>query len=533
MAHERLSPRQKMIGMMYLILTAMLALNVSKEAVEAFKKVDKSLTTTLANYIKKNNLIYSEFDRAAAENPTKAGKFKTLAYEVKTRADEVYNYIQDLKIEIITTAEGKNTPAVKGNEVFIDEVKKRIDETNIPSQILIGANENGKATTLKALINDYREFLITTLGGKNPTAEEALRKSLNTDDGRDPDGQPSRWENVTFQTLPLVAVITILSKMQVDVRNGETEVINQLFSNIDAAAFKLNKLVPIVIPTSNYVTLGSDYEAAVFISAADTTKMPVVTVNGTNLPIDDAGRGIYKVHASSMGLKKWGGIISMKAPDGSTKTYPFDASYNVGEPNVVVSATAMNVMYKGIPNPIDVSVPGVSPDKIRIKAINATFTNQRVKNSKQEYFRGNWAVNPTAIGQNVQIIVSTNDGNGKGTTYPPIEFRVKPVPPPVAVFAGKSTGSVPKNTAAAQTGVYATQPDFDFDLVYKITGFTVLYTDNRGDFEEPSNSSALTQKQKDLISRLSRGRNLFIKDIKALAPDGRSMDLNPIILKIE
>src|SRR5512135_1780203 len=122
MAHERLSPRQKMIGMMYLILTAMLALNVSKEAVEAFKKVDKSLTTTLANYIKKNNLIYSEFDRAAAENPTKAGKYKTLAYEVKTRADEVYNYIQDIKVQIVTEAEGKDSPAVQGNEINIDEV---------------------------------------------------------------------------------------------------------------------------------------------------------------------------------------------------------------------------------------------------------------------------------------------------------------------------------------------------------------------------------------------------------------------------
>jgi gliding motility-associated protein GldM len=210
MAHERLSPRQKMIGMMYLILTAMLALNVSKEAVEAFKRVDKSLNQTISNYVSRNNLIYSDFDRAAAENPAKAGKLKASAYEVKARADEVFNYIQDLKKEIIITAEGSDTPAIKGDEIVIEEVK-RIDENNIPSQILIGASENGKASELKALINDYREFLITTLDGKNPTTEEALTKSLNTDDGRDPDGQPSRWENLTFQTLPLVAVITILS----------------------------------------------------------------------------------------------------------------------------------------------------------------------------------------------------------------------------------------------------------------------------------------------------------------------------------
>jgi len=534
MAHERLSPRQKMIGMMYLILTAMLALNVSKEAVEAFKKVDKSLTTTLANYVIKNNLIYEEFNKAASENPTKAGKYRTTAMEVKSRSDEIFNFIQDLKKEIIITAEGPETAAIQGDQIIIDEVK-RFDDNNVPSQILIGSNEKGKANALKALTNDYREFLISTLDGKNPSAEEALRTSLNTDDGHDPDGQPSSWENLTFQTMPLVAVETILSKMQVDVRNAETEVLNHLYTQIDAGAFKVNKIVPNVVPVASYVTQGSDYEARVFISAIDSTQTPVVTLNGssTPLPVDESGKGIYKVRASSTGPKSWGGVISLKNPSGVTIDYPFESSYYVGEPNVVVSPTAMNVMYKGIQNPIDVSVPGVSPDKIRIKVVNGTVTTQKVKNSRGENFRGNWAVNPTTVGQNVQVVVSVTDAGGKGTTFTPIEFRVKPVPSPIAQFAGKSTGTVAKNTAAAQTGVYASLPDFEFDLVYKITSFTVLYTDARGDFEEPSSSNALTTKQKDLITRLARGKNLFIKDIKCLAPDGRTLDLSPIILKID
>jgi len=329
---------------MYLILTAMLALNVSKEAVEAFKKVDKGLTLTVANYELKNNLIYSEFDRAAAENPAKAGKYKTTAYQVKERADEAFNYLQGLKIEIITTAEGPETPAVKGNEVIIEEVKK-IDDNNVPSEILIGANENGKANDLKVVLSEYRDFLISTLEGKNPTAEEVLRKSINTDDGKDPDGQRTRWENMNFQTLPLVAVITILSKMQVDVRNAETEVLNYLYSQIDASSFKFNKLNAIVIPNSNYVTQGSDYEARVFISATDTTQSPIITVGSTVLPLDETGKGIYKVRASATGPKKWGGLIALKAPDGTTMNYPFESSYVVGEPNVVVSPTAMNVLY--------------------------------------------------------------------------------------------------------------------------------------------------------------------------------------------
>jgi len=531
MAHERLSPRQKMIGMMYLVLTAMLALNVSKEAVEAFKKVDKGLTLTIANYAQKNDLIYKEFDRAYSENPAKAGKYRTAAFQIKERADEAFNFIQGLKIEIITTAEGPETPAVKGNEVIIEEVKK-IDENNVPSEILIGANENGKANDLKAVLSDYRDFLITVLEGRNPTAEEALRSSLNTDDGKNKSGERERWENLNFQALPLVAVITIMSKMQVDVRNAETEVLNYLYSQIDASSFKFNKLTAIVIPNSNYVTLGSDYEAKVFISATDTTQQPLIQVGNTQLPLDETGKGVYKVRASSTGPKKWGGVIALKAPDGNIINYPFDASYAVGEPNVIVSPTAMNVMYMGIPNPIDVSVPGVSPDKIRIRVVNGAFTTEKVKNSKGESFKGSWAVKPNAVGQNVQVIV-TADMSGKPMQFAPYEFRVKPIPPPIAVFGQKSTGSIPRATAAAQQGVYAVLPDFDFDLTYTVTGFTVLYSDNRGDFEEVSTSSNLTSKQKDLISRLTRGKNLIIKDIKALGPDGKVKELSPVILKID
>jgi gliding motility-associated protein GldM len=531
MGHEKLSPRQKMIGMMYLVLTAMLALNVSKEAVEAFKKVDKGLTLAISNYAAKNNIIYQEFDRAAAENPAKAGKYKTAAYAVKQRADEAYEFIQGLKIEIINTAEGPENLAVKGNEVEVEAVKK-IDDSNIPSQILIGANENGKAYALKALLSEYREFLVTTLEGKNPQVEAALKSSLNTDDGKNKDGEKEPWENLNFQTLPLVAVICILSEYQMSVRNAETEVLNYLYSQIDASSFKFNKLTAIVIPTSTYVTQGSSYEAKVFISATDTTQTPKIIVNGAELPLDETGKGIYKVGASSIGQKKWGGIIALKAPDGSTKNYEFNDSYFVGEPNVIVSATAMNVMYAGIPNPIDVSVPGVSPDKINIKVVNGASAVEKVKNSKGESFKGKWAVRPEAAGKNVEVLV-TAEMNGKMVQLPSYSFRVKPLPTPIAIFGNKTTGGIAKDKAVAQQGVFAIMPDFDFDLQYQITGYTILYSDSRGDFEEKSVSSTLTAKQKDLISRLARGKNLIIKDITALGPDGKTKELSALILKIE
>jgi len=531
MGHEKLSPRQKMIGMMYLVLTAMLALNVSKEAVEAFKKVDKGLTQTIANYTIKNDLIYKEFDRAAAENPAKAGKYKSAAMQVKERAEEAFVFIQGLKIEIINTAEGPENLAVKGNEVDVEKVLK-IDDNNVPSEILIGANQNGKANDLKAILIEYREFLITILEGKNPETENGLRSSLNTDDGKNKDGETERWENLNFQTLPLVAVICILSEYQLAVRNAETEVLNYLYSQIDASSFKFNKLDAIVIPNSNYVTLGSEYQAIVFISATDSTQQPVITVGNTTLELDETGKGVYKARASSIGPKKWGGIIALKAPDGSIKNYSFNSEYVVGEPNVIVSATAMNIMYMGIGNPIDVSIPNISPDKVSIKVVNGTFSTEKIKDSKGVPFRGAWSVKPTAVGQNVQVIATANI-NGKTVQYPPYEFRVKPIPPPIAIFGQKSTGSISRATAAAQLGVFAIQPDFDFDLQYQVTGFSVLYSERGNDYEEPSTNSNLTAKQKDLINKLTRGKNLIIKDIKALGPDGKIKDLSPIILKID
>ena len=532
MAYTKLSPRQKMINMVYLVLTAMLALNVSKEAIEAFKKVDIGLTQTIANYSKKNDLIYVDFDRAVAENPQKAGKLRDIAYGVKEKADEVFDFIQNLKIEIINKAEGSGNIAVKGTEIDINEIIK-IDENNVPSEILIGANENGKAYDLKKMLNEYRDFLIAALEGKNFSSEETIKNLLDTSDSKEKDGQISPWANNNFQALPLIAVICILSEYQLAVRNAETEVLNYLYSQIDASSFKFNKLAPVIIPTtSNYITLGGDYEAQVFISATDTTQQPKITVGGVELPLDASGKGIYRKHATSVGLQRWEGVISLKAPNGTLIEYPFSSSYIVGEQNVIVSPTAMNVMYYGISNPIDVSVPGVSPDRISVRVENGTLTNERVRDTRGQNFRGTRAVKPNAVGQNVRVIV-TADVGGKPIQFAPYEFRVKPVPSPIAVFAQKNTGTIPRATAVAQQGVFAVMQDFDFDLHYEITGFSVLYSDRGNDYEEASTSSNLTARQKDLISRLARNNNLIIKDIKARGPDGKIIDLSPIILKID
>ncbi len=545
MGHGKETPRQKMIGMMYLVLTAMLALNVSKEAVEAFKKVDNGLTKTVINYEKKNNLTYEEFERSFSENPVKAGPWRSKAVEVKKRANELFDYLQDIKIEIILEAEGEDTEAVEGREVHIDHVEK-IDENNIPSQILIGDDENGKANNIRALINDYREFLIETIDGGNITVEQSVVESLNTDDGKATDGSVERWENNTFQALPLVAVVTILSKLQVDVRNAETDVLNFLFSQIDASSFKFNKLVPTVITPSSYVTRGNTFQASVFIAATDTTKTPEIfvgrydsTINadGTvtyemigdyeTLEVDDQGRGIFRQTASSIGPKNWGGLINMDAPDGTKVSYPFRSSYSVGAPNVVVSATAMNVLYVGIDNPINISVPGVGSG-----AISASMTNGNIKRGRLEGYRGEWIATPTTPGQEASINVSAVV-NGERQRFPSIPFRVQTIPPPVAKFAGViADGTVGKAIALAQQGVFAEQPDFLFDLDYTVTKFTMTITQRGFDRVASSTNNRVTAQQRELIDALNRGQKLYITDIWAVGPDNKPSKIPPVIITI-
>jgi gliding motility-associated protein GldM len=546
MSKGKETPRQKMIGMMYLILTAMLALNVSKEAVEAFKKVDMSLTKTTANYIKKNEITYAAFDAAAAENPEKAGAWKTKAYEVKARADELYNYMQDLKIEIITKAEGEDSEALLPNgQIDVTKVK-RIDENNIPSEVLVGANQGGKGNDLKALIEDYRGFLVETLDGKDLGAEQSILDILNTDDPENLEKTGTEdWVTAQFQTMPLVAVITILSKMQVDVRNAETDVLNFLFTQIDAGSMRFNNIIPTVIPNSTYIMQGNEYEARVFVAATDTTQDMEIFVGpyntttnpdgslsyeptnqATQLPIDESGVGIYRVRPGSIGEKSWGGIIKMKAPDGTMRSYAFNSQYSVGVPNVVVSPTAMNVLYQGIKNPLDISVPGVGSDKLTVR-----MTNGNVNRGKYKDYRGEYVAEPRTVGQNAQIIVSANI-NGKVQTFPPVEFRVRRLPDPEARFANMKEGNVLRSVAAAQQVVTATLENFEFDLTYTVTGFTVSVNDRGFEITADSNSNRITAKQKELIGNLRAGQKLIIEKIKAVGPDGRTRDLNPIILKI-
>lgn len=541
MAHGKETPRQKMIGMMYLVLTALLALNVSKEAVEAFKTVDEGLQKTTANFMAKTQILYQDFDQKAVSNPQKVGPWNRRAKEVKQRADELFNYIQELKLEVVTKAEGSDSEAIDGTNIKTRLIKK-IDEPNIPSEILIGANQNGKAYDLKAAIVEYRNFLFDVVGTQSPGIRESLENNLYTDDYKEKDGDITSWEIHNFHMLPVVAVITILSKLQVDVRNAEAEVLNYLYNQIEATSYKFNKLVPTVIPNSTYILRGNEYQASVFIAAADTTQKPEIVVGsfdsivkpdgvveyrmigeGTKLNIDKNGRGIYNVRTSDLGTKRWGGLIRMVSPDGSIVQYPFKSTYQVAEASLVVSPTKMNVFYSGLQNPVDISVPGVPDNMISVSLSRGSI--RKVSGSS-------YIIEPGRAGKPDLEVYVTAEIDGAKRRMPAKVFRVKNVPDPVAQVAGRESGDILKSELAAQVGVIAVMKDFDFDITFKVTGFRVSMNDKGYVVEEDSQTNRITPQQKALISKLRKGDQVIFSNIRAVGPDGNTRPLSPVVLKV-
>jgi gliding motility-associated protein GldM len=518
MAHGKKTPRQKMIGMMYLVLTALLALNVAAEVLNAFSLIDESLRKSTENTVNKNGDILSKFNAAMKENETKTKPWKEKADQVATKADELVEYIQSLKVKIVQTVEG---PQGDPNNV------QKKDDINIPGQIMITEKENGKqrAVILKEKIEEYREFLIGMVEG-NEGLVNGLKSNLSTDDVIGNEGAPVPWTFAHFDQLPLAGVVALMSKMQADVRNAEANMLDYLFTKIDEGSFKFNKIEAIVTAPSNYVLMGQPFEAKVFIAASDSTIDPVIKLDGgSELPVE-GGKGVYKGNTGSPGPKTFGGVIEMKNPKTQEiMTFPFKSEYTVGQASLVVSPTKMNVFYIGVDNPVDVSVPGVPPSKVS-PFLSGGGSIRRSGNGYIVRVKG-------PQGQKVRVGATAElDGNKRNMGS--MEFRVKKVPDPVAKVGGTRGGTVQKNWLAAQTGVSAVMENFDFDLRFTVIGFNISAQAKGGYVQDAkSNSARFTAAQQQLLRGVQSGRKVYIEDIRAKGPDGTVRDLGSLTFKIK
>ena len=544
MGHGKETPRQKMIGMMYLVLTAMLALNVSAEVLDAFSAVDHGLRKTTENYSEKNIELYKDFDQQYAQNEVKVKPWKDKADEVKRKSDKLYEYVQDLKKEIITVNGQGDLKAgvITEDGKIVNEKIEGKDKSDAPSQVLIGSNLDGKAFDLRKKIEEFREYLISLVDEEDVAVIHSIELNLETHDPPASEtGEKKSWEVHYFEHMPLAAVMPLLTKIQLDVRNAEAEAVQYLYNQISAGSIPFNKLEATVIPNTSYVLQGNEYSADVFIAALDTTAPPIVLVGHYDSTYNEEtasydykmigsydsldvvnGRGKFSRMGSSLGKQVWGGIIKLMDPDGNYITRTFKRSYQVAKPNLVVSASKMNVFYIGVDNPVSVSIAGIAGDKIA-----PDMTNGRIRKVSD----GEYIVNPQRPGNSIITVFADVDGSRKnmGTA----QFRVKPLPDPVVKVAGKKGGKIEKNALAAQTGVFADMENFDFDLEFKIIEFTVSTTDKGGYFiGQPQKGNTFTNSQYDLMKAARRGQRINIEDVKAVGPDGQVRNLAPIVFEI-
>lgn len=519
---------------MYIVLTAMLALNVAAEVLQSFKVVDYSLLETLRTVDMKNAQMYARFEQAYAENEVKVGEWKEKADQVKEKTDSMLLYISGIKEELVRRSgfslPGEDNPLLSDDFFLVTEegdtlILNKADELNIPSEYMITQK---KGTELKNKIDTFRESLLIFIDENDTELRHTVLSSLDTSDppvNFREGGESKSWETERFLDKPLAAVLTLLSKIQIDVKNTESNLINYLFAQIDAGAFLFNKLGARVIPTSNVVLQGDEYVAEVFLAAEDTTQQPEIIINNRSMNVQD-GKATYRVKTSEPGVFTWSGLIKYRTPAGIIKEYPFRQEYQVTSPSVTMSATRMNLFYKGLENPFDVGAGGIPRENLDVTMTNGTVIE-----------RGDsFIIQPNELdeqGRRTTVSVHANIGGGRrllGTT----KWRVKKVPDPIAQVAGMSGGTIRKERLLVEAGVMAVLEDFDFDFRYTVTQFNVQVSGPGGYTNIwPSQSNRFTDEQKDQFRRLNPNSLVYIANIQAVGDDGTTRDLDPISFKIE
>ena len=506
------TPRQKMIGMMYLVLTAMLALNVSADVLNAFSKVQQGLTSTIANFTKKNSELYNEIEMAYNLNQQKVSGVRDKSAEIRKSTKELVDFIEELKYKMVVMADGEE-------EADIMNIKAK-DNLDIGGQVML---LQGKGKELRQMVSDYREKLAGCIAERDSVLRNSVVTHLATDDPKPVDGEFKSWEASKFEGIPLVGVVTILTMYQADILSAESDVVKYLFSSIDAESFKFNKLEALVIPESRYVLKGETFKARVMLAAIDTTQKPQIIANGRELAyVGDVAT--YTEAATTVGFRKLKGVINYITPSGSTLPREFEMEYEVADPAVVISPTKMNVFYVGVDNPVSLAAPGISPEAIEAQITNGTIRKETT---------GAYVVRPTAAGKNCSITVFANIQGQKRELQTQV-FRVKDVPDPVAKVNGMRGGKIRKNMLVAAGQVDVEMENFDFDLKFTVEGFTV-YTVIDGFVQEETDSQKgkFGDAQLRLVNKLKRNQALVIENIIVKGPDGSTRKLPSISFRID
>ena len=508
-----------MISMMYLVLTAMLALNVSADILNGFTKLRHSMESSMTSTENRTAAVMESFQIQALDNEGYK-EWLVIANAVATKSDEFYNYIENFKLDIANMCDGKNYQA--GD---LDTIKlKSGSDTNKPHQYALTEYdaETGRihAEEMKYRMDEFRTYMTSA---DSPCVVEKIQKDatfkeewerkqamftelFSTENVVDEEGESISWERSTFAEMPADAVIALLTKYQNDIRVAENDLINFLFIQAGSSDFVVNQATAVVIPTNGeYIMQGKPYRAKIVAAMLDTNQVPRVFIGGQEI---ENGEYITQGH---IGENRYEGYMTIG--DDTTK-YPFHGQFTVGAPAATIANTECNVLYRGYANQMSISVPGVSSDALTVTCSNASI---------QKMGKGLWVITPSS-NQAVTINVSAMM-DGHSVPQGAQTFQVKNLPRPIAYLTvgGKVvTASVPVPLGSlGACGIKADNADAVIKVDWKVTGYKVKC--RRKNVASLAAASTIA-KPGDIIK---------VTEIHATGPGGQTAILNDLAIEVQ
>jgi gliding motility-associated protein GldM len=501
-----------MIGMMYLVLTAMLALNVSADILNGFDMVNDSLNTAIENSKTRNHNLYGDMQALYDLNPTKVGEWLEKANKVKEESDKMFDLLQEFKVGIIALADGKNADP-EGNVIL-----KR-DDTNVSGEYAEVGTTKKRGNELKSAIDNYRIF-VEEMFGNDSLRTKIYDAMYNTEPVKKKADEPAvEWVDNTFAHMPAVAVITMLSKYQTDVRNTEAELLQYFIQQQDAGDFRVNKIQARLIPDSKNVMQGGRYHAEIALMAVDTTKVPTYYIGENQL--DSC---IIDIPCNQIGTFPIKGRLEMIDQYGATQTYEFEDHYMVSAPAATVANIDMNVVYKGYDNKMEISVPGIADSQLRVSASGASISKS-----------GNQYICKPTADREITISVSA-DVDGKIQSIGQKKFRVRPVPSPTAFLRLENNelynpdleGVKLRRRDLYSATVVAEYADGMLNANFTVKQFTLYIQQGAGWDNLTVKGNKLTDKEVDRLKKLKAGQKFYFGDIQYTGPKSGKLSMGMI-----
>jgi gliding motility-associated protein GldM len=503
-------PRQKMINLMYLVLTAMLALNVSAEILNAFKTVDRSLTSTNNTINNSTETIIASLDEKRSDPATqaKAQIWFPKAQRAQQLTSELNTYISGLRSQIMAAA--GFDPAKNGDSTFKE------DNQDVATRLMV---EEGRGKELRARLEKYKADMLAIEPSLKGEVEADLRQiNLETPPSKNT-SNPS-WETAYFHMVPTVAAMTMLSKFQNDVKTAENRVVSLFHEQVGKVAVRFDKFAAIIGQSSSYVMPGQEIEITAGVGAFSTGARPQITINGSGAALGEDGAARAKFAAGGVGTHSVPVTIRYTDQEGNPQTITKNIEYTVGQSATAISLTKMNVLYIGVDNPVSIAASG-GAEQLQPSISQGSLT---------KVGPGQYIARVNSVTDDCRIVV-----NVAGKTAGQQVFRVRTIPDPVATVGGYASGdNITAGAFKAQAGVGAYIKDFPFELKYSVTNFTVTGETDDGDLiEAPSQGNAWSPQARNVVNRVKAGQTITIDNIRAMGPDGRSRKLPSLVYYIK